>query len=57
MTKQELQNEIEEIIIGYQNDINEYFKCDVPLENNAIDIDYKLDKMRLEVIDLISSLK
>jgi hypothetical protein len=45
MTKQELQKEIEEIIFGYQNDIQEYFMSDIPLENNAIDIDNKLDIM------------
>jgi len=52
MTKQELQKEIEEIIIGYQDDIQEYMD-DVPLENNAIDIDYILDRMRLEIGILI----
>jgi hypothetical protein len=53
MTKQELQKEIEEIIIGYQDDIQEYFMDDVPLENNDIEIDYILDRMRLEIGILI----
>jgi len=53
MNKEELQNEIQEIIIGYQDDIQEYFMDDVPLENNAIDIDYILDRMRLEIGILI----
>jgi hypothetical protein len=53
MNKEELQNEIQEIIIGYQNDIQEYFMSDIPLENNAIDIDYILDRMRLEIGILI----
>ena len=53
MNKEELQNEIQEIIIGYQDDIQEYFMDDVPLENNAIDIDYILDRMRFEIGILI----
>ena len=57
MNKEELQNEIQEIIIKYQNDIQEYFKCDALLEDNAIDIDYKLDTMRMEIMDLIDDLK
>jgi hypothetical protein len=57
MNKEELQKEIQEIIIGYQNDIQEYFMSDIPLENNAIDIYDKLDTMRMEIMDLIDGLK
>lgn len=39
------------IILDTQNDINEYLKCDsVPMENNAKDVDFKLECMKAQIL-------
>jgi hypothetical protein len=44
---------IEQIILETQNDIFEYLGSEVPLEYQQHDIDEKLHKMKMDIIEVI----
>lgn len=48
-----LRYQIQKEIIDTQNDINEYFKSDVPMECNAFDVDNKLEAMKKTIFELL----
>ena len=48
-----MKEKIEEIILAYQNDITEYMQSCIGLNNYQFDIDYKLNEMKLEILELL----
>jgi len=48
-----MKEKIEEIILAYQNDITEYMQSCISLNNYQFDIDYKLNEMKLEILELL----
>ena len=48
----DIKEQIAEIILNYQNDITAYFEAEVPMEDDAANIDNKLQQMKEEILSL-----
>lgn len=48
-----MKEQIEKIITEYQNDVAEYFKMEVPMDNDADMMDHFLECLKNEILELI----
>jgi hypothetical protein len=48
-----MKEQIEKIITEYQNAITEYFEMEVPMENDADNMDNFLENLKAEILELI----
>jgi precorrin-2 methylase len=48
-----MKEQIEKIITEYQNAITEYFEMEVPMENDAENMDNFLENLKAEILELI----
>jgi hypothetical protein len=48
-----MKEKIEQIIIGYQNAITEYFEMEEPMENDAENMDNFLENLKTEILEAI----
>lgn len=53
MDKIILREKIEEIVIDYQNAITEYFEMEVPMEDDAGNMDNFLENLKDEILELL----
>lgn len=47
-----MKEKIAEIILGYQNEIKEYFETEIPMEDDADNMDSYLEHMKQEILAL-----
>lgn len=47
-----MKEKIAEIILSYQNAITEYFEAEVPMEDDAANMDNFLENMKEEILSL-----
>lgn len=53
MDKIILRKKIEEIVIDYQNMTSDYFKSEVPMDNDADNMDHFLKCLKEEILELL----